>query len=185
MRAGFDSRQGRLSDPLGRQADTGDSLRASCGRQRSAAGAAFRSDCGGTIGRGARAPIAPPAGDQFLPDQQAGYTFIYNQYSEDSARIREGQDYYNMNLYRGCQHQCIYCDSRSECYGIEDFDGEVLVKVNAIELLRQELARFTTEHALWLQGQRDVRVTVEGLAGFGMPVCPASLMVTIKLSGLL
>ena len=25
---------------------------------------------------------------------------------------------YNMNLYRGCQHGCIYCDTRSECYGI-------------------------------------------------------------------
>ena len=23
---------------------------------------------------------------------------------------------YSMNIYRGCQHQCIYCDSRSECY---------------------------------------------------------------------
>ena len=34
---------------------------------------------------------------------------------------------YNMNLYRGCQHQCIYCDSRSECYGIENFN-DVLVK---------------------------------------------------------
>jgi DNA repair photolyase len=48
---------------------------------------------------------------------------------------------YNMNLYRGCEHHCIYCDSRSECYQIEDFDGELLVKVNAIELLREELAR--------------------------------------------
>jgi len=47
---------------------------------------------------------------------------------------------YNMNIYRGCQHQCIYCDSRSECYGIEDF-REVLVKVNALELLRDELPR--------------------------------------------
>ena len=45
-----------------------------------------------------------------------------------------------MNLYRGCEHHCIYCDSRSECYQIEDFDGELLVKVNAIDLLRQELA---------------------------------------------
>ena len=44
---------------------------------------------------------------------------------------------YNMNLYRGCQHRCIYCDSRSECYQIEDFDGEILVKTNAIELLRR------------------------------------------------
>ena len=48
--------------------------------------------------------------------------------------------YYNMNLYRGCQHQCIYCDSRSECYQIEDFDHDVLVKANAIDLLRRELA---------------------------------------------
>ncbi len=48
---------------------------------------------------------------------------------------------YNMNLYRGCQHQCIYCDSRSECYQIEDFNNEVLVKSNAIELLAQELPR--------------------------------------------
>ena len=47
---------------------------------------------------------------------------------------------YNLNLYRGCEHQCIYCDSRSECYGIENFH-DVLVKVNAIELLEKELAR--------------------------------------------
>ena len=40
---------------------------------------------------------------------------------------------YNMNLYRGCEHQCIYCDSRSECYQIEDF-RDVLVKVNALDL---------------------------------------------------
>ena len=47
---------------------------------------------------------------------------------------------YNLNLYRGCQHQCIYCDLRSECYQIENFD-DVLVKVNAIELLEKELPR--------------------------------------------
>lgn len=47
---------------------------------------------------------------------------------------------YNLNLYRGCEHQCIYCNSRSECYGIENF-RDVLVKVNAIELLEKELAR--------------------------------------------
>ncbi len=47
---------------------------------------------------------------------------------------------YNMNLYRGCQHGCIYCDSRSECYGIDDFT-DIQVKVNAIELLRKELRR--------------------------------------------
>lgn len=47
---------------------------------------------------------------------------------------------YLMNIYRGCQHKCIYCDSRSECYGIENFDA-VLVKVNAVELLKKELRR--------------------------------------------
>lgn len=46
---------------------------------------------------------------------------------------------YNMNLYRGCEHQCIYCDSRSECYGMENF-ADVVVKINAIDLLRKELA---------------------------------------------
>ncbi len=47
---------------------------------------------------------------------------------------------YTMNLYRGCQHQCIYCDSRSECYQIEHF-ADVIVKINAIDLLKKELPR--------------------------------------------
>jgi len=47
---------------------------------------------------------------------------------------------YGVNLYRGCQHQCIYCDSRSECYQIENFNTDMLVKANAIDLLRKELA---------------------------------------------
>ena len=49
-----------------------------------------------------------------------------------------GNDY-NMNLYKGCCHGCIYCDSRSECYGIEDFDT-VRKKENALEILRDEKA---------------------------------------------
>ena len=60
------------------------------------------------------------------------------------SRLKGSDDwfglYYNMNLYRGCQHQCIYCDSRSDCYQIKDFDHDVLVKANAIDLLRRELA---------------------------------------------
>lgn len=50
-----------------------------------------------------------------------------------------GSDY-NMNLYRGCSHGCIYCDSRSTCYHVEDFD-RVCVKENALVLLRDELRR--------------------------------------------
>lgn len=50
-----------------------------------------------------------------------------------------GNDY-NMNLYKGCCHGCIYCDSRSDCYGIENFDT-VKAKENCIEILRDELKR--------------------------------------------
>lgn len=49
---------------------------------------------------------------------------------------------HTMNLYRGCPHGCIYCDSRSECYGDDDFD-RVKVKEGALELLRDELRRKT------------------------------------------
>lgn len=45
---------------------------------------------------------------------------------------------YNMNLYRGCQHGCIYCDTRSECYRINDI-SVISVKSNALDLLAKEL----------------------------------------------
>lgn len=45
---------------------------------------------------------------------------------------------YNMNLYKGCCHGCIYCDSRSECYRVEDFD-RVRVKENALQTVEREL----------------------------------------------
>lgn len=45
---------------------------------------------------------------------------------------------YNINLYKGCCHGCIYCDSRSECYQIDNFDT-VRYKENAIEILTKEL----------------------------------------------
>lgn len=47
---------------------------------------------------------------------------------------------HTMNLYRGCYHGCLYCDSRSDCYRIPDFD-RVTAKANALPLLRDELAR--------------------------------------------
>ena len=46
-----------------------------------------------------------------------------------------------MNLYRGCQHGCIYCDSRSECYGMEHDFENVAVKENALTLLEEALRR--------------------------------------------
>ncbi|HEC95623.1 MAG TPA: hypothetical protein ENI50_01200, partial [Euryarchaeota archaeon] len=48
--------------------------------------------------------------------------------------------HYGMNLYRGCAHNCVYCDGRSEKYNVDgEFGEDVTVKVNAIELLRREL----------------------------------------------
>lgn len=44
-----------------------------------------------------------------------------------------------MNIYRGCTHGCIYCDSRSRCYGFTHPFEDVEVKENAAELLEQKL----------------------------------------------
>lgn len=48
---------------------------------------------------------------------------------------------YTMNLYRGCCHGCIYCDSRSDCYHIENFDT-VCAKQDALRIVRDDLARY-------------------------------------------
>ncbi len=46
-----------------------------------------------------------------------------------------------MNLYRGCSHGCIYCDSRSKCYHIDHPFEDIAVKENALELLEDSLRR--------------------------------------------
>ena len=46
-----------------------------------------------------------------------------------------------MNLYRGCTHGCIYCDSRSTCYQMNHKFEDIEVKENAIELLEDALKR--------------------------------------------
>lgn len=48
---------------------------------------------------------------------------------------------YGINLYRGCTHGCIYCDSRSEIYQINHKFEDIEVKENAPELLKKELLR--------------------------------------------
>lgn len=58
------------------------------------------------------------------------------------TKVKYGNEWYgidyNMNLYRGCSHRCIYCDSRSNCYHIDNFDI-VRGKENALYVLEQEL----------------------------------------------
>ena len=47
---------------------------------------------------------------------------------------------HTMNIYRGCCHDCLYCDSRSDCYQIGEFD-RVRAKADALRILRDDLAR--------------------------------------------
>ena len=44
-----------------------------------------------------------------------------------------------MNIYRGCTHGCIYCDSRSKCYGFTNEFEDIEVKINAPQLLEKAL----------------------------------------------
>ena len=67
---------------------------------------------------------------------------------------------YNMNLYRGCQHQCIYCDSRSDCYGIDDF-ADIQVKANALDLLPRELAAKRERGTIGFGSMNDCYMPVE------------------------
>lgn len=47
---------------------------------------------------------------------------------------------YGMNLYRGCSHNCVYCDGRAEKYYVDgEFGEDITVKTNAVEILRREL----------------------------------------------
>ena len=64
-----------------------------------------------------------------------------------------GSDY-TMNIYRGCCHGCIYCDSRSECYHIENFD-QVRAKADALRILRDDLARLTRPAFITLGSMSD------------------------------
>lgn len=47
--------------------------------------------------------------------------------------------YFGMNIYRGCSHGCIYCDSRSSCYQFAHPFEDIEVKKNAPELLERAL----------------------------------------------
>lgn len=59
------------------------------------------------------------------------------------TKTKDGNEWYgidfNMNLYRGCSHGCIYCDSRSNCYHIDEFDI-VKGKENSLLILEKKLS---------------------------------------------
>ncbi|MBQ1368853.1 MAG: radical SAM protein [Firmicutes bacterium] len=58
----------------------------------------------------------------------------------DAKGILTGHNgHYGMNIYRGCSHGCIYCDSRSRCYQFTHPFEDIEVKQNAPELLEKAL----------------------------------------------
>lgn len=66
-----------------------------------------------------------------------------------------------MNLYRGCLHGCIYCDSRSKCYQYEyDFE-DIEIKENAIELLEETLKRKRKKCMIGTGSMTDPYIPVE------------------------
>lgn len=67
---------------------------------------------------------------------------------------------YGMNIYRGCQHGCIYCDSRSECYQIDKFE-DIIVKKNAVELLKKELSRKRIKGTIGTGAMSDPYIPIE------------------------
>jgi DNA repair photolyase len=96
---------------------------------------------------------------------------------------------YNMNIYRGCSHGCIYCDSRSDCYRNFDFDT-VKVKENALQIIRDELRRKVKTGIISTGAMSDpynpveekLKLTRNALElmnafGFGVSLCTKSALI--------
>ena len=77
-----------------------------------------------------------------------------------SYRIRKLDPWFlarcGMNLYRGCGHDCAYCDGRAEKYQVQGaFGSDITVKTNAVEVLQRELGLESGEQAeLWPAARR-------------------------------
>lgn len=97
---------------------------------------------------------------------------------------------YNMNLYKGCCHGCIYCDSRSECYQVEHFDT-VRAKEHAISILRRELKSKRKSGVIGTGSmsdpynpfEKDLQLTRQSLEliaeyGFGVSIITKSALIT-------
>ncbi|RPH94776.1 MAG: radical SAM protein, partial [Calditrichaeota bacterium] len=76
---------------------------------------------------------------------QSAKTILRRQKRIDSWFISR----YGMNLYRGCLHNCSYCDGRAEKYQVDgDFGRQVMVKINAVEVLTKEIASLRKRSSL-------------------------------------
>jgi DNA repair photolyase len=72
--------------------------------------------------------------------------------------VKGGQGWFgvthNVNIYRGCDHGCIYCDSRSSCYQIANFDT-IRAKENADIKIDHELSNKRKKGIVGLGGMND------------------------------
>jgi len=97
---------------------------------------------------------------------------------------------YNMNIYRGCNHGCVYCDSRSDCYGTRDFE-RVRVKKDALRIIRDDLRRKVKPGVVATGSMSDPYNSFEaekqltrhalellGAYGFGVAIATKSTLVT-------
>ena len=97
---------------------------------------------------------------------------------------------YTMNIYRGCCHGCIYCDSRSNCYRIERFD-QVRAKADALRIIRDDLQRKVKFGVIGTGSmsdpynpfERELKLTRHALElvnafGFGVAITTKSPLVT-------
>ena len=96
---------------------------------------------------------------------------------------------YNMNIYRGCSHGCIYCDSRSDCFKNYDFNT-VKAKDNALKIIRDDL-RAMPQTGVVGNGamsdpynplEKDLKLTRNSLElinayNFGVSICTKSALI--------
>ena len=73
-----------------------------------------------------------------------------------------------INIYRGCTHGCIYCDSRSKCYQINHLFEDIEVKENATILLEQALIRKKTKCMIGTGSMTDPYIHLEENGWFQM-----------------
>lgn len=71
-----------------------------------------------------------------------------------------------MNLYRGCLHGCIYCDSRSTCYGMDHEFEDVEIKENSITLLEDALRKKRKKCMIGTGSMTDPYIPVEKDLGY-------------------
>ena len=109
---------------------------------------------------------------------------------EARGLIHNKDGFHGMNIYRGCTHGCIYCDSRSLCYQFKHQFEDIEVKQNAPELLERALKSKRSKCMIgtgsmsdpYMHCEKDLRLTRKCLEiihkyGFGLAIQTKSDMI--------